>query len=149
MARNDAKVAVDSFCGSYDGVFGRFEADPDNDGGFAVAVHGLKSRFVSASMVMVSTEDPDGTYAEKLEFVKEKSKPTPMGKSEEIQMRFGFDEEYGTLNNFSKMGTKGGIMYFAARKGDAVVCMQMFSMKAHVSDDDLGILMDAVLGSLD
>lgn len=148
MTFDDARSAAEKFCNDYDGAFGKFNLGDDCDKGFATAIHELKSRYTSASVVMFSVEDDiSGAYSEKVEFVKEKSKPTVMGKPTLISRKFGFDEEYGTITNFSMMGRKGGFVYYTAYTGKSLMCAQLFSLKGNISDDDLSSVMKAMIES--
>ncbi|MFA6710606.1 MAG: hypothetical protein WCR24_05865 [Candidatus Methanomethylophilaceae archaeon] len=148
MAFDDARSAAEKFCNAYDGAFGKFNLGDDCDRGFATATHELKSRYTSASIVMFSVEDDiSGVYSEKVEFVKEKSKPTVMGKPTLISKKFGFDEEYGTITNFSMMGQKGGFVYYAAHTGKSLMCAQLFSLQGNISDDDLSSVMRVIIES--
>ena len=144
----NANEAIDAFCASYQGVLGTFTADAENDEGFAIATAPVKNRHVSESRILITTEDPEDMYAEKVEFVRQESKPLPMGKPKDLELKFGFDEEYATINNFKFMGIKGGILYLAGRMGGTVVCLQMFATKMNLSDDDLNVLMDAVKAAI-
>lgn len=148
MAR-DAKAIMDRFCQSYDGLFGRFEMDPDSDGVNAVSTHAVESRFVSESIVMVSvTDDPASEYAEKEAFIRSKGVKTPMGTPVPIDDAHGFEDWTGFLNNFSKMGIKGGFIYCVGRCEDTVVCIQAFSVKKQVSEDDLDRFLSDILAAI-
>ncbi len=148
MARN-AKAIMDRFCRKYDGVFGKFEMDPESDGSNAVSTHEVGSRFVSESVVMVSVSgDPASEYAEKEEFVLSKGVKTAMGTPVPIEDPHGFGEWRGFLNNFSKMGVKGGFIYCVGRYGDTVVCVQAFSTKKQVSEEELDRFLSDILTSV-
>lgn len=145
----DAKAIMDRFCQRYDGLFGRFELDPDSDATNAVSTHAVESRFVNESVVMVSiSDDPASDYAEKEEFIRSKGVKTPMGTPVPIEDAHGFEDWTGFLNNFSKMGMKGGFIYCVGRCEDAVVSIQAFSVRNQVSEDDLDRFLSDILSSI-
>ncbi len=148
MSRN-AKEIIGNFCQKYDGLFGKFEMDPGSDEGNAVSTHDVQSRFVSESVVMVSvTDDPASDYSEKEEFIRSKGVKTPMGTPVPIEDPHGFEDWTGFLNNFSKMGVKGGFIYCVGRYEDTVACIQAFSTKKQVSEEELDRFLSDILSSI-
>lgn len=145
----DAKAIMQCFCQKYDGIFGRFEMDPESDGACAVSTHEVDSRYVRESVVMVSvSEDPGADYSEKADFIRSKGVKTPMGTPVPIEVPRVFDEWIGFINNFSKMGIKGGFIYCAGRIGEAVVCIQAFSVKKQVPEEETNRLLDDIVSSI-
>lgn len=143
----DAKDMVERFCASYEGLFGTFRPDDENEDDFAMAVFPIKSRFVKGNMISISVEDDmESAMRERIEYIDEKSRPGPMGDPVDMDCGYGFDREYGRINNFRKMGIKGGYLYFAGAKEDILVCCELHSMRRHIDDADIKGFMDTVLG---
>lgn len=148
MIRN-AKDMMDRFCQKYDGIFGKFEPDPESDACNAVSTHDVKSRFVSESVVMIAVaDDPATEYAEKKEFIRSKGVKTAMGTPVPIDDPHGFEDWTGFINNFSKMGVKGGFIYCVGRFEDTVACIQAFSTKKQISEEELDGFLSDILTSI-
>ncbi len=145
----DLRIAMQKFCGGYRGLFGEFELDGESDGNLSISTHEVASRYVSASVVMFSRgDDADSEFEERAEFVRSKSRPTPMGQPEPIEDDFGFDRWIGYLNNFDMMGSKGGFIYCAGLKEDAVVSVQAYSTNAQIAEGDLKAFFGCIHASL-
>ena len=78
----NAKEIIGTVIDAYDGAYGKFDEDVDNDESFATALHPIKNnRHTEGSRITVSIEeDISGEYANRVDFVNEKTKPSMMGK---------------------------------------------------------------------
>ena len=146
----NAKEMIERIDAQYDGVFGKFVLDDDNDETFATALHSIEgNRHTEGNRITISVEsDIEGEYRNRVDFVDEKTKPSIMGKPVDLTSRFGFDEEHGRLNNFNMMGVKGGYLFFAARLKDVLFCAELHVQKRHMTDDDISRFMDVVVKTI-
>ena len=146
----NAKKIIETVIDTYDGAYGKFDEDADNDESFATALHPIKNnRHTEGSRITVTIEeDISGEYANRVDFVKEKTKPSMMGKPVDLATRYGFDEEYGRLNNFSIMGMKGGYLFFTAHIGNILFCAELHVQKRHMTGEDISEFMDIVVRSI-
>ena len=145
-----ARKIIENIDAQYDGVFGKFVLDDDNDDSFATALHPISgNRHTEGNRITVSIEDDiEGEYRNRVEFVDEKTKPSIMGKPVDLTVRFGFDEEHGRLNNFSMMGMKGGYLFYAARLRNVLFCAELHVQKRHMTDEDISGFMEIVVKSI-
>lgn len=143
-------AVIDFINANYSGCFGPFEADESNEEDFATALHPIPgNRHTEGNRITFSVESEIAEeYANRVEFVDDKTKPSIMGKPVDVERKFGFDEEHGRLNNFSMMGAKGGYVFFAARKDDVLFCAELHTQKRHMTDDDMKEFMDVVISAL-
>ena len=146
----NAREIIERIDNRYDGVFGKFILDDDNDEMFATALHPIKgNRHTEGNRITVSVEsDIEGEYRNRVDFVNEKTKPSIMGKPVDLTTRFGFDEEHGRLNNFSMMGVKGGYLFFAARLKDVLFCAELHVQKRPMTEEDISGFMDIVVKTI-
>ena len=145
-----ANEILEKIVAEYDGAYGKFDLDAENDETFATALHPIQgNRHTEGSRITVSVEDDVATeYANRVEFVNQKTKPSIMGKPVDLTAKFGFDEEHGRLNNYSMMGAKGGYLFFAAHKGNILFCAELHVQKRAMTDEDVSGLMSVVISAL-
>lgn len=143
----NAKEIIGEIDARYNGVFGKFLLDDDNDESFATALHPIEgNRHTEGNRITVSVEsDIEGEYRNRVDFVDEKTKPSIMGKPVDLNIRYGFDEEHGRLNNFSMMGVKGGYLFYTARLDNVLFCAELHVQKRHMTDEDISGFMDVVV----
>ncbi|MCQ2079613.1 MAG: hypothetical protein MJZ38_06145 [archaeon] len=146
----DAKAIIERINERYSGVFGKFQPDSENDEFFATALHPIEgNRHTEGNRITVSVEEDVKTeYANRVDFVDDKTRPSIMGKPVDLSQRFGFDEEHGRLNNFSMMGAKGGYVFFTGHKEDVLFCAELHVQKRHMTDEELAEFMDIVVRTI-
>ena len=146
----NAKEIIEMINAQYDGVFGKFILDDDNDDTFATALHPIEgNRHTEGNRISISVEsDIVGEYRNRADFVDDKTKPSIMGKPVDLNSRFGFDEEHGRLNNFNMMGAKGGYLFFAARLDDVLFCAELHVQKRHMTEEDISGFMGVVVKAI-
>ncbi|MCQ2085261.1 MAG: hypothetical protein MJZ21_03840 [archaeon] len=130
---------------TYDGVFGKFEMDEENDECFATALHPIKNRHTEGNRITLSVEDDiESAYADSVAFVDEKTRPSIMGKPVDVTLDFGFEKQHARLNNYSMMGAKGGYVFIAACKGNILFCAELHVQKRPMEDADMTEFMKIV-----
>ena len=147
---SDAKKIIEAINDRYEGVFGKFTMDEENDDQFSTALHPIPgNRHTEGSRITVSVEENvDAEYENRVRFVDEKTRPGMMGKPVDVVTRFGFDKEHGRLNNYSMMGVNGGYVFFTATKGNVLFCAELHVQKRHMTDEDLSGFLRVVLESI-
>jgi len=146
----DAKEILDKILNSYEGSFGKFNPDEDNDEDEATALMPIKNRHTEGSRITITiTDDPESDYTNRVAFIDEKTKPGFMGKPSDVSLRFGFDKEHGRINNYSVMGMKGGYTFFVGYIGNVLVTCELHIQKRNQSEtDDLKPFMDLVVKTI-
>lgn len=149
MSKNAAEI-IETINMNYNGCFGKFDIDPGNDEEFATALHPIpNNRHTEGNRITVSIEPQvSEEYANRVEFINDKTKPSMMGKPVDVEQKFGFDNEHGRLNNFSMMGMKGGYVFFAGHVSDVLFCAELHTQKRHMTDSDLKEFMDVVMAAI-
>lgn len=137
VGMSDASEILDRFLASYDGRLGRFERADDSgpEAAYASCPDGD-----STSMVRIEVcRDILAEFENRKAFIMSKRKRLgPMGKLEEFPCPCGFDDSYGGILNFKLLGKTGGFFFFAGRKGDVLVFMQVYSTSGggQIADGD-------------
>ena len=149
MSKNLIEV-IDKINANYEGIFGPFEPDDENEEDFATALHPIPdNRYTAGNRITFSIEsDIDAEYENRVEFIDEKTKPGPMGDPVDVPLKFGFDREHGRMNNYTFTNRTGGYVYFAACKSDVLFIAELHSQKRHITDDDLNTIMKVILDAL-
>ena len=148
MSRS-AKAIIEATCKNYDGIFGPFVLDKENEDDFATALHPMPdNRYTEGNRITFSIESNiDDEYENRVAFIDDKTKPGPMGEPQDLDIKFGFDKEHGRINNYTFSERKGGYIYFAAYKEDVLFCAELHSQRRHIEDSDLELIMKSILDS--